>query len=157
MIEMCKFHHLLDRIPVFDQLARFRATFSVSIAPSVCGVQVLVPAGWAVEKHDHSAFSHGAAANLARDPFQPHHFSVRLFSLSLVADDEVVLPEREHNIHLAIVRLLRIIRHRLPQCVCGPAPRSVSQQRYGTDCISLVILRCCVVTWSYALNQSLFA
>jgi hypothetical protein len=34
----------------------------------------------------------------------------------LVADDEVVLPERQHDIHLAIVRLLRITRHRLPQC-----------------------------------------
>jgi hypothetical protein len=31
-------------------------------------------------------------ANLVRGPFQPQHFSVRLFSLSLVADDEVVLP-----------------------------------------------------------------
>jgi hypothetical protein len=42
-------------------------------------------------------------------------FSVRLVSVSLVADDEVILPERQHYIHLAIVGLLRIVRHRLPQ------------------------------------------
>jgi hypothetical protein len=48
------------------------------------------------------------------------HSGFNIHSLSLVADDEVVLPERQHNIHLAIVRLLGIIRHRLPQCDRGP-------------------------------------
>jgi len=38
--------------------------------------------GLGSRENDHSAFSHGAAANLVRDPFQPHHFSVRLLPFS---------------------------------------------------------------------------
>lgn len=34
-------------------------------------------------------------------------------------NDQVVVPERQDNIHLAVVRLISSIRYGLPQCTCG--------------------------------------
>jgi hypothetical protein len=42
------------------------------------------------------------------------------------ANDQVVVPERQDDIHLAIVRLLRPIRDGPPQCTCGPELGSFS-------------------------------
>ena len=73
-----------------------------------------------------------------------------------LADDQVVFPESHHDIHLAVVRLLRIICNSSPQRTGGPILLSFNQQFRGANCIALVVFGRCVATSGNSLHQSLF-
>ena len=76
---------------------------------------------------------------------------------SLFAQDQVVIPERQYDIHLAIMRFLGSIGHGPPQRTCGPLLSSFRQQCHGANGVSLVVSRRFIGARRDTLNQSLFA